>query len=131
MQDLQPQLRFRGKTKSAIERVAEFDAFPKLKESSIKPSAVGGFSMMCQKSIDHALANPFLVYAVTVFSILLIIWLVKSEIMYFWDSRLHFKLQPDGLLNEKLPVNVDITISMPCRGRRKIRKFIIRHHLIC
>lgn len=122
MQDLQPQLRFRGKTKTAIERVAEFDTFPKLKESSIKPSAVGGFSMMCQKLIDHALINPFLGLTVTVFSILLIIWLVKSEFMYFWDSRLHFKLQPDGLLNEKLPVNVDITISMPCRCKEKLLK---------
>jgi hypothetical protein len=59
MQDLQPQLRFRGKTKSAIERVAEFDAFPKLKASSIKHSAVGGFSKMLQKSIDHALLTLF------------------------------------------------------------------------
>ncbi|XP_059483718.1 endoplasmic reticulum-Golgi intermediate compartment protein 2 [Neocloeon triangulifer] len=89
------QLRFRGKTKTPLERVTELDAFPKLKESSIKPSAVGGF--------------------MTVVSLLLIVWLFKSEFAYFWDSKLHFKLRPDDLMDEKLPVNIDITIAMPCR----------------
>ncbi|CAB3376634.1 Hypothetical predicted protein [Cloeon dipterum] len=91
-----PQLRFRGKTKTPVERVAQLDAFPKLREASVKPSAVGGF--------------------MSVASVVLILWLFYSEFAFFWDSKLSFQLSPDELMDEKMPVNLDVTVAMPCRS---------------
>lgn len=88
-------LRFRGKRKP-IDVVKQLDAFPKVPQTYTQSSPVGGI--------------------LSLISVLVILWLVKSEIVYFLDSRLEFKFEPDTQMNNKLSINIDITVAMNCRS---------------
>lgn len=84
-------LRYRG---SKLDKVKELDAFPKIPEKFVQTSPVGG--------------------TLSVFSFAIIFWLIYSEIQYYMDSKFIFKFSPDTDFDEKLKINVDITVAMPC-----------------
>ncbi|RZC35060.1 COPIIcoated ERV and/or ERGIC N domain containing protein [Asbolus verrucosus] len=84
-------LRYRG---SKLSRMKKIDIFPKIEETFKETSSVGG--------------------TFSIFSFLLIIWLVYSEINYYLDSKFVFKFSPDTDYDAKLKINVDITVAMPC-----------------
>lgn len=86
-------LRYRGK-KKVLEKVKELDAFPKVPEEYVDSTMVGG--------------------TFSVITFFIIIWLINSEVSYYWDSNLVFKFMPDTDMDEKLRINIDITIAMPC-----------------
>ncbi|XP_034939181.1 endoplasmic reticulum-Golgi intermediate compartment protein 2 [Chelonus insularis] len=77
-----------------LKTVKELDAFPKVPETYINKSAVGG-------------TCSFITFCI-------IIVLVISEIRYFLNPRLFFKFEPDTEIDAKLRINVDITVAMPC-----------------
>ncbi|CAH0545850.1 unnamed protein product [Brassicogethes aeneus] len=86
-------LRYRG---SKLAKVKKLDMFPKIEETYKETSRVGGtFSLV---------------------SFVLIGWLVYSEIRYYLDSKFVFKFSPDTDLDQKLKINVDLTIAMPCHN---------------
>jgi hypothetical protein len=57
------------------------------------------------------------VLTVSVFSFILIVWLVYSEVNYYLDSKFQFKFSPDTDFDAKLKINVDITVAMPCSSK--------------
>ncbi|KAG6442902.1 endoplasmic reticulum-Golgi intermediate compartment protein 2 [Manduca sexta] len=86
-------LRYRGK-KKVIDKVKELDAFPKVPEEYVDSTPVGGtFSIM---------------------TFLIIMWLIYCEVAYYLDSNLVFKFRPDTDMDEKLRINIDVTVAMPC-----------------
>ncbi|XP_047998478.1 LOW QUALITY PROTEIN: endoplasmic reticulum-Golgi intermediate compartment protein 2-like [Leguminivora glycinivorella] len=86
-------LRYRGK-KNVIDKVKEFDAFPKVPEKYVDSTPVGG--------------------TFSVITFFIILWLIYSEVAYYLDSNLVFKFSPDTEMDEKLRINIDITVAMPC-----------------
>lgn len=86
-------LRYRGK-KKVIDRVKELDAFPKVPEEYVDSTPVGG--------------------TFSVIAFLIIMWLIYSEVSYYLDSNLVFKFMPDIDMDEKLRINIDMTVAMPC-----------------
>lgn len=52
------------------------------------------------------------------------LWLILSEIAYYLDVRILNKFVPDVEFNEKLKINVDMTIAMPCRGNNSNDEFL-------
>ncbi|CAH1366343.1 hypothetical protein MTP99_007694 [Tenebrio molitor] len=84
-------LRYRG---SKLSKVKKIDIFPKIEETFKETSSVGG--------------------TFSVFSFILIVWLVYSEVNYYLDSKFQFKFSPDTDFDAKLKINVDITVAMPC-----------------
>ncbi|XP_014296729.1 endoplasmic reticulum-Golgi intermediate compartment protein 2 [Microplitis demolitor] len=77
-----------------LKTVKELDAFPKIPETYKNKSAVGGtFSFI---------------------TFVIISWLVISETRYFLNARLHFKFEPDTDVDDKLKINIDMTVAMPC-----------------
>lgn len=44
----------------------------------------------------------------------IIMWLIYSEVTYYLDSNLLFKFMPDTEMDEKLRINIDVTVAMPC-----------------
>ncbi|XP_015603691.1 endoplasmic reticulum-Golgi intermediate compartment protein 2 [Cephus cinctus] len=77
-----------------IKSIKELDAFPKIPETYVEQSAVGG--------------------TFSVFVFIAISYLIFSETRYFLDSRLRFRFTPDHEIDAKLKINVDITVAMPC-----------------
>ncbi|XP_046739465.1 endoplasmic reticulum-Golgi intermediate compartment protein 2 [Diprion similis] len=78
-----------------LKAVKELDGFPKVPDTYVKQSAVGG--------------------TFSVLSFCLIAYLVIAETQYFLDTRLQFKFEPDNdFIDAKLKVNIDITVAMPC-----------------
>ncbi|XP_017875728.1 endoplasmic reticulum-Golgi intermediate compartment protein 2 [Ceratina calcarata] len=77
-----------------IKTVKELDGFPKLPEPYVDKTAVGG--------------------TFSIFTICTIAYLIIAETNYYLDSRLQFKFEPDTDIDEKLQINVDITVAMPC-----------------
>lgn len=61
-----------------------------------------------------------LLFTVSVFSFAIIFWLIYSEIQYYMDSKFIFKFSPDTDFDEKLKINVDITVAMPCGSKSVI-----------
>lgn len=86
-------LRYRGK-KKVIDRVKELDAFPKVPEEYVDSTPVGG--------------------TFSVITFFIIMWLIYSEVSYYLDSNLVFKFMPDTDMDEKLRINIDVTVAMPC-----------------
>ncbi|EEZ99853.1 endoplasmic reticulum-Golgi intermediate compartment protein 2 [Tribolium castaneum] len=84
-------LRYRG---SKLSKIKKIDIFPKIEETFKEKSSVGG--------------------TFSVFSFILITWLVFLEINYYLDSKFIFKFSPDTDFDAKLKINVDITVAMPC-----------------
>jgi len=83
--------RFRG---SRLNRVKKMDIFPKVEDPYKMTSSVGG--------------------TFSIFSFLIIGFLVYSEISYYLNSQFVFKFSPDVELEEKLKINIDLTVAMPC-----------------
>uniref|UniRef100_A0A1B6HFA2 Endoplasmic reticulum vesicle transporter C-terminal domain-containing protein n=1 Tax=Homalodisca liturata TaxID=320908 RepID=A0A1B6HFA2_9HEMI len=84
----------RQRKKISLDTVRELDSFPKLPETFVETSRVGG-----------------------TFSILtcgLISWLIYSEVSYYLQSRFIFKFAPDTDYDAKVKINVDLTVAMPC-----------------
>ncbi|XP_066584287.1 endoplasmic reticulum-Golgi intermediate compartment protein 2 [Prorops nasuta] len=77
-----------------IKTVKELDAFPKIQEPYVDKTAVGG--------------------TFSIFTIVIIVYLIIAETNYFLDSRLQFKFEPDTDYDEKVKINIDVTIAMPC-----------------
>lgn len=86
-------VRYRGK-KKVLDKVKEFDAFPKVPEEYVDSTTVGG--------------------SFSILTFLLALWLIYSEVTYYLDSNLVFKFVPDTNLDERLRINIDITVAMPC-----------------
>lgn len=86
-------IRYRGK-KKVLDKVKEFDAFSKVPDEYVDSTPVGG--------------------TFSVITFFIIVWLVYSEVSYFLDSNLVFRFMPDIDMDEKLRINIDITIAMPC-----------------
>lgn len=86
-------LRYRGK-KKVLDKVKELDAFPKVPEEYVDSTPVGG--------------------TFSVITFFIILWLAYSEVTYYLDSNLVFKFMPDTDMDEKLRINIDITVAMPC-----------------
>ncbi|KAM3958334.1 endoplasmic reticulum-Golgi intermediate compartment protein 2 [Aphomia sociella] len=86
-------LRYRGK-KKVLDKVKELDAFPKVPDEYVDSTPVGG--------------------TFSVITFFIILWLIYSEVTYYLDSNLVFKFMPDTDMDEKLRINIDITVAMPC-----------------
>lgn len=122
-------LRYRG---SKVAKVKELDIFPKVKETYKEPTAVGG-SCKCEifKGIYNfmlSLAYCFKLYICNIFPVsivtfILMAWLVYCEISYYLDSNFVFKFSPDIYFDEKLKINVDITVAMPCHSTQTIYNY--------
>ena len=52
---------------------------------------------------------------VSVLSLLVILWLMVMEMMYYLETSFTYTFIPDTEFSEKLKINVDITVAMPCR----------------
>ncbi|XP_076035126.1 endoplasmic reticulum-Golgi intermediate compartment protein 2 [Oratosquilla oratoria] len=78
-----------------IQTVKSLDAFPKTSEECVETTPTGG--------------------TVSLISFGLIIWLIIWEFIYFLETDFKFKFKPDVDMDEKLILNVDITVAMPCR----------------
>ncbi|KAL3283936.1 hypothetical protein HHI36_018104 [Cryptolaemus montrouzieri] len=83
--------RFRG---SKLEKIKKIDIFTKLREPYKETSSVGG--------------------TFSVFSFLIILWLIYLEVKYYLDSQFIFRFSPDTDFDAKLKINLDMTIAMPC-----------------
>ncbi|CAL7946585.1 unnamed protein product [Xylocopa violacea] len=77
-----------------MKTVKELDGFPKVPEPYVDKTAVGG--------------------TFSIFTICTIAYLIIAETSYYLDSRLQFKFEPDTDIDEKLKINIDITVAMPC-----------------
>ncbi|PNF39194.1 hypothetical protein B7P43_G01298 [Cryptotermes secundus] len=84
----------RSRAKRVSKTVKELDAFPKVPESYIQTSPVGG--------------------TFSVVSCCLIVWLLYSEISHYLDANFRFRFVPDSDFSSKLKINVDLTVAMPC-----------------
>lgn len=62
-------------------------------------------------------------FIVSVVSFLIIGFLIYSEFRYYLDSKFTFKFSPDVELSQKLKINIDITIAMPCQSKQFSLKF--------
>ncbi|XP_012258404.2 endoplasmic reticulum-Golgi intermediate compartment protein 2 [Athalia rosae] len=75
--------------------IKELDGFPKVPDTYVKQSVVGG--------------------TFSVLSFCLMVYVAFAETQYYLDSRLQFKFEPDNdSIDAKLKVNIDITVAMPC-----------------
>lgn len=83
--------RYRG---SKLSKVKKMDIFPKVEDPYKMQSSVGG--------------------TFSIFSFGIIAFLIYSEINYYLNSQFIFKFSPDVDLEEKLKINIDITVAMPC-----------------
>ncbi|KAK8725725.1 hypothetical protein OTU49_010717, partial [Cherax quadricarinatus] len=81
--------------KKALQIVKSLDAFPKTSEECVKTSTTGGTCL--------------------VISLLVMSWLVVMEMMYYMDTTFTYTFTPDADFTEKLKINIDITVAMPCR----------------
>lgn len=86
-------LRYRGK-KKVLDKMKEFDAFVKVPEEYVDSTPVGG--------------------TFSIITFFIILWLIYSEVTYYLDSNLVFKFMPDTDMDERLQINIDITVAMPC-----------------
>ncbi|XP_066256579.1 endoplasmic reticulum-Golgi intermediate compartment protein 2 [Euwallacea similis] len=83
--------RYRG---SRLNKVKKMDIFPKIEDPYKMTSSVGG--------------------TFSIISFVIIGWLLYSEISYYFNSKFVFKFSPDVELEEKLKINIDMTVAMPC-----------------
>ncbi|XP_071543328.1 endoplasmic reticulum-Golgi intermediate compartment protein 2 isoform X3 [Panulirus ornatus] len=81
--------------RKALQTVKNFDAFPKTNEECVETTTTGG--------------------TLSVLSRLVMAWLVVMEVMYYTETTFTYTFRPDADFTEKLKINVDITVAMPCR----------------
>lgn len=84
----------RNRGKRTLKGVKELDAFPKIPESYVETSPVGGI--------------------LSLLTLVIIIILIYAEMSYFLSSRFVFKFVPDTDIDAKLKINIDLTVAMPC-----------------
>lgn len=87
-------LRQRKNVTNTIEVVKQLDAFPKIQDDYKQSSSLGG--------------------GLSILSRVLIIFLVYTEVNYYLDPKLVFNFTSDVNFTEKLKINMDLTIAMPC-----------------
>lgn len=87
-------LRYRGPRQRVINKIKELDAFNKVQDVCVETSPIGG--------------------TLSIIALILILWLLYSEITYYIHSKLIFKFSPDTELDSKLKINIDMTVAMPC-----------------
>lgn len=81
--------------KSPLDAVRELDAFAKVPDTYKETSATGGtVSLVCMAAI---------------------VSLMYSEVRDFLYCSARFHFTPDGQLDSRMDLNVDITVAMPCR----------------
>lgn len=85
-------LRHRKKT---LQAVRQLDAFSKTSKECVETTTTGG--------------------TVSVISHMLMIWLIVMEAMYYMETKFTYTFTPDTAFTEKLKINVDITVAMPCK----------------
>ncbi|CAG9763329.1 unnamed protein product [Ceutorhynchus assimilis] len=83
--------RYRG---SRLNKVKKMDIFPKVEDPYKMTSSVGG--------------------TFSIIGFMIISWLIYSETSYYLNSKFVFKFSPDIDLEEKLNINIDMTVAMPC-----------------
>lgn len=86
----------RSRAKNVSKTVKNLDAFPKVPESYVETSPVGG--------------------TFSVVTCCLIVWLLYAEISYYLDANFKFRFVPDTDFDAKLKINVDLTVAMPCHA---------------
>ncbi|XP_037935325.1 endoplasmic reticulum-Golgi intermediate compartment protein 2 [Teleopsis dalmanni] len=87
-------LRYRGDRSNLIEMAKNLDAFKKVPEKYTEPSEIGG--------------------TLSLLSRILIIYLIYKEICYYQNANLVYQFEPDIDMDDKVLMNVDITVAMPC-----------------
>lgn len=108
-------LRYRG---SKLSKVKKLDIFPKVEETFKETSSVGGTCKVIE--IYDFLIELFMHFPVSIISFVIIIVLVYSEVNYYLNSKFIFKFSPDVDFDEKLKINVDITVAMPCHSKYNV-----------
>lgn len=83
-------------TNSTIEAVKKLDAFPKIAEDYVEYTTVGG--------------------GISILSRLIILILIYTETRYYLEKKLLFQFEPDTDYLEKLKINIDLTVAMPCKS---------------
>jgi len=86
----------RQRKKISLDTVRELDSFPKLPETFVETSRVGG--------------------TFSIITACIISWLIYSEISYYLQSRFMFKFVPDTDYEAKLKINIYLTVAMPCHS---------------
>lgn len=89
-------LRQRKNVTSTLEVVKQLDAFPKIQESYVESTSIGG--------------------SLSILSRILILILVYTEVNYYMERKLKFAFKPDPDTESKLKINIDLTVAMPCRS---------------
>ncbi|KAL1457445.1 hypothetical protein WDU94_007677 [Cyamophila willieti] len=89
-------LRYRGK--KIQQTVKELDSFSinKINRTYVKQTPLGG--------------------AVTILISIFVLWIIIAETLYFLDTDFVFTFVPDADFDDKLKINLDITIAMPCHS---------------
>lgn len=111
--------RYRG---SRLNKVKKMDIFPKIEDPYKMTSSVGGTCEYYLHLLITAIELAPIVVSIVTF--LIIGGLLYSEITYYLNSRFVFKFSPDVELEEKLKINIDLTVAMPC-GCKNIIKLIV------
>ncbi|KAJ9599425.1 hypothetical protein L9F63_010094 [Diploptera punctata] len=86
----------RSRAKRVSKTVKELDAFPKVPESYVETSPVGG--------------------TFSVVTCCLILWVLYGEITYYLGANFKFRFVPDTEFDAKLKINVDLTVAMACHA---------------
>ncbi|XP_063598074.1 endoplasmic reticulum-Golgi intermediate compartment protein 2-like [Penaeus indicus] len=81
--------------KTTLQTVKSLDAFPKTSEECVESTPTGG--------------------TMSLLSLTVMVWLVVMEIMYYMETSFKFTFKPDTDFSEKLKINVDLTVAMPCK----------------
>uniref|UniRef100_A0A8D9FJR4 Endoplasmic reticulum-Golgi intermediate compartment protein 2 n=1 Tax=Cacopsylla melanoneura TaxID=428564 RepID=A0A8D9FJR4_9HEMI len=89
-------LRYRGK--KIQQTVKDLDSFAinKINKTYVKQTPLGG--------------------AVTILISIFVLWIIIAETLYFLDTDFVFTFVPDADFDDKLKINLDITIAMPCHN---------------
>lgn len=81
--------------RKVIQTVKAFDAFPKTSEECLDKTSTGGTMSLVGYGV--------------------MLSLIVMEGMYYLETGFTFTFKPDVDFDERLKINVDITIAMPCR----------------
>ncbi|CAH0392571.1 unnamed protein product [Bemisia tabaci] len=85
-------LRFRGK--KILKTLRELDVFPKVNNTYVRSSKIGGL--------------------ISIIATIIVVWLTIAEIRYHMQSKFNYKFVPDVDYDTKLSINVDLTVAMSC-----------------
>ncbi|KAL7641241.1 UNVERIFIED_CONTAM: hypothetical protein RMT77_008379 [Armadillidium vulgare] len=80
--------------KKTLVSVKNLDAFAKTSEECIQTSSSGGTLSLVSYGV--------------------MVWLIMWECAYFFETKFIFRFNADTDFREKLKINMDITVAMPC-----------------